>query len=67
MLVWINTAVGTLGVDEGVIRAAEVQELQTLEALRLRIERDRDALLAAAREAAEAELAAAQQEARRLI
>jgi len=67
MLVWINTPVGTMGVEEGVIRAAEVQELQALEALRQRIERDRDALLAAARDAAAAELAAAQQEAQRLV
>jgi type III secretion protein L len=63
MLIFLDTPIGRLGVEEGVVRAAEMELLESLEQLRRRAEEARAQLLQAAQAQADAVLAAAHEQA----
>ena len=67
MLIWLQTPAGAVGLEEGVVRADEVQVLISAEALRRRMEEAVEQALAEAREQAAAEVAAAQAQAREIV
>lgn len=67
MLIWLQTPAGAVGLEEGVIRADEVQALVSAEELRCRMEQAVEQTLAEAREQAAAEVAAAQAQAREIV
>jgi type III secretion protein L len=67
MLIFLDTPVGRLGIDEGVVRAEEREVLATLHDLRIRVAEAEQRMLEAARGEADALLAAARDEAESLV
>ncbi len=67
MVIWLNDSTGSLGVEDGIVRAEDVQHLLTLQDCRRVLAEQQDQLLDAARMQAEALLAQAQQQADALL
>jgi len=67
MLIFVDTPVGRLGFEEGVVRAAEREVLASLDDLRDRVAAARERLLQEAGSQAEGILSAAREEAARLL
>lgn len=67
MLIWLQTAAGPVGVEEGVIRAEEVQALVSVQELQRRMEQSVEQVLSETRRQAAAELEAAQAQAREIV
>ncbi|MCM5681451.1 type III secretion system stator protein SctL [Schlegelella sp. S2-27] len=67
MLIWLQTAAGPVGVEEGVVRAEEVQALVSVQELQRRMEQSVEQMLSETRRQAAAEMEAAQAQAREII
>ena len=67
MMIWLNDSTGSLGVEDGIVRAEDVQHLLTLQDCRRVLAEQQDQLLEAARLQAEALLQQAQQQADTLL
>lgn len=67
MVIWLNDSTGSLGVEDGIVRAEDVQHLLTLQDCRRVLAEQQDQLLQSAQRQAEALLAQAQQQADTLL
>lgn len=67
MVIWLNDSTGSLGVEDGIVRAEDVQHLLTLQDCRRVLADQKDQLLEAARAQAQALLDQAQQQADALL
>lgn len=67
MMVWLNDSTGSLGVEDGIVRAEDIQHLLTLQDCRRVLAEQQEQLLHAARQQAEAMLAQARQQAEILL
>lgn len=67
MMIWLNDSTGSLGVEDGIVRAEDVQHLLTLQDCRRVLAEQQEQLLESARQQAEALLAQAQQQADTLL
>jgi len=67
MVIWLNDSTGSLGVEDGIVRAEDVQRFVALEDCRRVLSEQQEALLQAARDQAEALLAQAREQAEALL
>lgn len=66
MVIWLRGVGSPIGLEDGVLRAADVQALVSLEALRDALQQEHEALMAAAREQAAGIVEAARQQAQQI-
>ena len=67
MVIWLNDSTGSLGVEDGIVRAEDVQQFLALEDCRRMLADQQEQLLQAAREQAHALLAQAHEQAEALL
>lgn len=67
MVIWLNDSIGSLGVEDGIVRAEDVQQFLALEECRRMLVDQQEQVLQAAREQAEALLAQAHEQAAVLL
>lgn len=67
MVIWLNDSTGSLGVEDGIVRAEDVQHLLTLQDCRRVLAEQKDQLLQSAQRQAEALLVQARQQADTLL
>ena len=65
-MIWLKGSASQMGIEDGVLRAAEVQTLLSLDALRQQLHEQTGALIEAARAQAQSIIVAAELQAREL-